>query len=147
MQFISNGPDIPEALLQAHEDGRVVFFCGAGISYPAGLPGFKGLVDGIYQGLYTKHSDSDADEKKAYEREQFAVTLNLLERRTPGQRAAVLQALAHALEPKLDLEGAPDTHTALLQLARSREGELRLGTTNFDRIFEHASKQPAHTKQ
>ena len=28
MQFIPNGPDIPDALLQAHEDGRVVFFCG-----------------------------------------------------------------------------------------------------------------------
>src|SRR6476659_2933651 len=40
MQFVTNGPDIPDAVLQAHEDGRVVFFCGAGISYPAGLPGF-----------------------------------------------------------------------------------------------------------
>ena len=34
MQFITHGPDIPDALLQAHEEGRVVFFCGAGISYP-----------------------------------------------------------------------------------------------------------------
>ena len=49
MQFVTNGPDIPDALLQAHEEGRVVFFCGAGISYPAGLPGFKGLVEEIYQ--------------------------------------------------------------------------------------------------
>src|SRR6218665_3298103 len=141
MQFISNGPDIPEALLQAHEDGGVVFFCGAGISYPAGLRGFKELVDDIYQGLYTKHSDSDADEQKAFERKQFDVTLNLLERRIPGQRDAVLQALAQALQPKLDLEGATDTHTALLQRARSREGELRLVSTNFDRIFEHAAKR------
>ena len=37
MQFITNGPDIPDVLLQAHEEGRVVFFCGAGISYPAVL--------------------------------------------------------------------------------------------------------------
>ena len=44
MQFIKNGPDIPERLLQQHEEGRVVFFCGAGISYPAGLPGFGDLV-------------------------------------------------------------------------------------------------------
>ena len=43
MQFIANGPEIPNALLQAHEEGRVVFFCGAGISYPADLPGFKEL--------------------------------------------------------------------------------------------------------
>lgn len=44
MQFIRQGPDIPERLLQAHEEGRVVFFCGAGISYPARLPDFSGLV-------------------------------------------------------------------------------------------------------
>ena len=49
MQFITNGPDIPDALLQAHEEGHVVFFCGAGISYPAGLPDFKGLVEEIYR--------------------------------------------------------------------------------------------------
>jgi NAD-dependent SIR2 family protein deacetylase len=51
MQFIKNGPDIPERLLQAHEDGRVVFFCGAGISYPAKLPDFAGLVSGIFSKL------------------------------------------------------------------------------------------------
>ena len=51
--FLANGPDIPERLLQAHEDGRVVFFCGAGISYPAGLPGFGKLVDAIYEELGT----------------------------------------------------------------------------------------------
>ncbi len=48
MQFIKNGPDIPERLLQAHEDGKVVFFCGAGISFPAKLPGFAGLVKNLY---------------------------------------------------------------------------------------------------
>ena len=48
MQFFKNGPDIPERLLQAHEEGDVVFFCGAGISYPAGLPGFKELVEKLY---------------------------------------------------------------------------------------------------
>jgi hypothetical protein len=63
MQFITNGPDIPDALLQADEDGRVVFFCGAGISYPAGLPGFKGLVGAIYRLLGTM---PDAIEQDAY---------------------------------------------------------------------------------
>ena len=49
MQFVTNGPDIPDALLQAHEEGRVVFFCGAGISRPAGLPDFGGLVQRLFQ--------------------------------------------------------------------------------------------------
>lgn len=131
MQLIANGPDIPDALLQAHEEGRVVFFCGAGISYPAGLPGFKGLVDEIYRIVGTT---LNAIEREAYERNQFDATLDLLERRLPGQRLAVRNALAKALQPKRR-KGATDTHTALLQLARSREGALRLVTTNFDRIF------------
>lgn len=53
MQLIQNGPDIPDRLMQAHEEGQVVFFCGAGISYPAGLPGFEGLVSKLYAGLST----------------------------------------------------------------------------------------------
>lgn len=53
MQFVNRGPDIPDSLLQAHEDGRVVFFCGAGISYPADLPLFDGLVNRIYEKLGT----------------------------------------------------------------------------------------------
>jgi hypothetical protein len=138
MQFVPNGPDIPDALLRAHEEGRVVFFCGAGISYPAGLPGFKGLVDEIYLRLGTTRSPI---EQEAYGRNQFDATLDLLERRIPGQRIAVRTALTQALKPKLRRKGATDTHVALLQLARCREGALRLVTTNFDRIFEHVAKR------
>ncbi|MBN6727510.1 anti-phage defense-associated sirtuin Dsr1 [Burkholderia multivorans] len=138
MQFITNGPDIPDALLQAHEEGRVVFFCGAGISYPAGLPGFKGLVEAIYKLNGTALSDI---EREAFERGQFDATLDLLERRLPGQRLAVRRKLAEALRPNLRRKGATDTQAALLRLARSRKGALRLVTTNFDRIFQAAAKR------
>ena len=138
MQFVANGPDIPNALLQAHEDGRVVFFCGAGISYPAGLPGFKGLVDDIYRHVGTALS---AIERDAYGHGQFDATLDLLERRLPGQRIAVRQALAQALRPKWRRKGSTDTHAALLRLARCRDGALRIVTTNFDRVFERAARR------
>lgn len=138
MQFITNGPDIPDALLQAHEEGRVVFFCGAGISYPAGLPGFKGLVEEIYRLNGTMPLDI---EREALGRGQFDATLDLLERRLPGQRLAARRALVQALKPKLRRRGATDTHAALLRLARSREGALRLVTTNFDRVFQMAAKR------
>ncbi|WMN59560.1 SIR2 family protein [Pseudoalteromonas xiamenensis] len=139
MQFITNGPDIPDELLQAHEEGRVVFFCGAGISYPAGLPGFKGLVKDIYRLTGT---DLLAMEKEVFNRGQYDVTLDLLERRLPGQRVAVRKKLAEILKPKLRRKGALDTQTALLRLARSREDRaLRLVTTNFDRTFHAAAKR------
>lgn len=144
MQFITNGPDIPDALLQAHEEGRVVFFCGAGISYPAGLKNFEWLVDQIYRINGTSRSDI---EHEAYKREQFDATLDLLERRLPGQRLAVRRALAQALKPKLRRKGATETQAALLRLARSREGALRLVTTNFDRIFHVAAKRTGQAFQ
>ena len=146
MQFIKQGPDIPEQLLQAHEEGRVVFFCGAGISYPAGLPGFRELVDQLYTELGTVPSRI---EQQAYSRDQYDATLDLLERRIPGQRLAVRSAVAKVLKPNLRRKGATDNHTALLQLARGRDGAVRLVTTNFDRIFQGLMKRakpaiPAH---
>lgn len=138
MQFINNGPDVPNALLEAHEDGRVIFFCGAGIAYPAGLPGFKGLVERIYQNLGTVRSPIEDD---AFQRGQYDATLDMLERRIPGQRVAVRKALAQGLRPNLRKKGATDTHAALLQLALSRSGSLRLVTTNFDHIFEYILKK------
>ncbi|WP_371826153.1 hypothetical protein [Pseudomonas sp. LPH60] len=144
MQFITNGPDIPDALLQSHEEGRVVFFCGAGISYPAGLPGFKGLVEDIFRLNGTVLSDIERD---VFERGQFDATLDLLERRLPGQRLAVRRTLAEALKPKLRRKGATDTQAALLRLARCREGSLRLVTTNFDRVFHAAAKRIGQTFQ
>lgn len=138
MQFTTNGPDVPDALLQAHEEGRVVFFCGAGISYPAGLLDFKGLVKQIYQ---LNGADLSDIERAAFDRSQFDATLDLLEHRLPGQRLAVRRALAQALKPKLRRKGATDTHAALLRLGCSREGSLRLVTTNFDRVFHAAAKR------
>lgn len=142
MQFITDGPDIPDALLHAHEEGSVVFFCGAGISYPAGLPDFKGLVKEIYRLNATVCKDI---EREAFVHGQFDATLDLLERRLPGQRLAVRRPLAQALKPKLRRRGATATHEALLQLGRrhepAREGALRLVTTNFDRVFHAAAKR------
>jgi hypothetical protein len=144
VQFITKGPDIPDALLQAHEEGRVVFFCGAGISYPAGLPGFGGLVAEIFRLNGTAPNEI---ESAVLGRAQYDATLDLLERRLPGQRLAVRRALAQALKPNLRRKGATDSHVALLRLARDREGALRLVTTNFDRVFQVAAKRSGQVFQ
>lgn len=138
MQFIANGPDIPDKLLQSHEEGKLAFFCGAGISYPAGLPGFKGLVEDIYNLCGTNRLDIEED---AFKRGQYDIVLELLERRLPGGRIKVRQTLVEALKPNLDREGAVNTHASLLKLARDKEDKLRLVTTNFDRLFHIAAEQ------
>jgi SIR2-like domain len=140
MQFVKDGPDLPNALLQLHEEGSVVFFCGAGISYPAGLPGFRSLVDKTYAGL---HTSPDPTEEEAIKRKQLDVTLDLLEHRIAGGRSTVRRAIAGALRPNLRARNATRTHKALLTLARDRKNSSRLVTTNFDRIFEAVMRDRA----
>ena len=44
MRFYENGIDIPDELLYAHDEGKVVFICGSGVSKAkAKLPDFKKL--------------------------------------------------------------------------------------------------------
>ncbi|MGY3854569.1 anti-phage defense-associated sirtuin Dsr1 [Aeromonas aquatilis] len=133
MQFVTHGPDIPDALLQAHEEGRVVFFCGAGISYPAGLPGFSGLVDRLYQELSVS---PDPVQQSAIKAGQFDTAIGLLEADLVGGREMVRRSLATILQPNLLSRNATTTHEALLALSQNSDGCTRLITTNFDRVFE-----------
>lgn len=52
MRFINGGPDIPDELFLALDEGRVVFFCGAGVSRAkANVPDFFGLADEVLKTL------------------------------------------------------------------------------------------------
>lgn len=135
MQFVKGGPEVPEGLLQAHEEGTVVFFCGAGISYPAGLPGFSGLVDEIYTKVGVAPSGI---EHTAINSRLYDTAIGLLEGRLAGGRMAVRRQLPTILRPDLKRPGALETHDALLTLAEGRTGLSRLVTTNFDPLFEIA---------
>ena len=132
MQFTTGGPDVPERLLQAHEDGRVVFFCGAGISYPARLPGFKGLVERLYEDL---HTDPTPEQAAAIGEGRYDTAIGLLEEKLLGGRQAVGDVLVNILTPDLTAPSATATHHALLTLGETRDGRTRLITTNFDRLF------------
>jgi len=144
-QFVQNGPYIPERLLQAHEEGRVVFFCGAGISYPARLPGFRGLVEELYRRL---EPNASAVQELAIKSKQYDTAVGLLE--AVVGRLRVRQTMASILTPDLSSPKATATHKALLNLGRTREGRMRLITTNFDRLFEEVTPAvalPVHVFQ
>jgi hypothetical protein len=110
VQFIRHGPDIPERLLQLHEDGRVVFFCGAGISYPARLPGFAGLVDRLYQALSVTPNPVQQSAIKAG---QFDTAIGLLEAEDKRGREGVRRKMAEILTPDLTAPNATATHSTL----------------------------------
>ena len=136
MQFVTNGPDIPDALLQAHEEGRVAFFCGAGISYPAGLPGFRGLVLELFQ---QAGEPPDKIENDLIKQSQFDRAIGHYEQRIQGGRTKVRRGLLSILSANQSKRRALTTHLALLTLGQSREGSIKLVTTNFDTLFEDAA--------
>lgn len=149
MRFFRDGPSIPDDLLIARDQGRVVFFCGAGVSMAcAGLPGFFGLAETVIHKLGVS-TDSAARIilNEAREREienRTGVTglisadriFGLLERDFLGRdiEAAVAQALRPS--PGVNLSA----HQILLDLATTPEGKVRLVTTNFDRLFEDCGR-------
>lgn len=143
MRFVAEGPSIPDDLLNARDEGRVVFLCGAGVSRArAGLPNFFDLAEGVINKLGVQ-SDSSA-------RKLLEITKEISERSgVDGLISAdrvfgllerdflvrdIETAVAQALKPTDDVDLS--AHRILLNLARTPEGKTRLITTNFDRLFE-----------
>ncbi len=134
---------IPDELRRAHEDGEVVFFCGAGVSQAAGLPGFRDLVCKVMTHLLPARDKCAEGEPAglawaAFDRCAYDDALDLLESPNLGTFDAeeVRRRVRKYLSPPTT--GAADAHAALIRLADLDRGQGRLVTTNFDRLFETA---------
>ena len=147
MRFFENGPAIPDELLHARDEGRVVFFCGAGVSRAkARLPDFFGLAKKVMKTLGVQ-ADSPARKllEEAHNIEaQTGVTgiiaadriFGLLERDFPLN--SIEEAVASALRP--DDEPDLTAHRTILDLATTRENLVHVVTTNFDRLFDDCGR-------
>jgi hypothetical protein len=142
MRFVENGPDIPGSLLDARDQGSVVFFCGSGVSrHRACLPDFIGLAQLVVEELKVPHH-ADAQgllqeiiclSKKINVSGLLSTDLlfGLLERDySPSE---IRKAVARAIKQKIN--NYTDAHAQLLNLARTPAGRIQLVTTNFDRLF------------
>src|SRR5262245_52616940 len=68
MRFTKDGPSIPDDLLNARDEGRVVFFCGAGVSRErAELPDFFGLAEKV---IHYLGASNDSDARKLFAKAQ-----------------------------------------------------------------------------
>ncbi|MCI5223353.1 MAG: hypothetical protein D3924_11935 [Candidatus Electrothrix sp. AR4] len=144
MKFISKkgAPDIPLKVINARDNDELVLFCGSGISMPAGLKTFKGLVDQVYKSLAAK-KDEDELEFEYYHACLYDRVLELLEYRYFKKDRANKYLIRQRIIENLIIEKDADlsTHTALLELAKTEDGRRRLVTTNVDRGF--ALAEPA----
>src|SRR6185295_14522230 len=114
MRFVAQGPSIPDELLEQRDRGNVVFFCGAGVSMPAGLPNFPKLTERVMQVL---GAPRDAPSRRLLE--QSGDSRDEVER-------TVSRILATPRKTK------SDAHSIILRLSRNALQRPRLVTTNFD---------------
>lgn len=143
MRFLKDGPTIPDDLLRARDEGRVVFFCGAGVSRArAGLPDFFGLATKVAEKLGVPGGSpvrAILEEAQQITRRLGVGGLisadrvfGLLEREFNVRD--IHAAVADSLRPEKDADLS--AHRVMLELARGPDKRLQLVTTNFDRLFE-----------
>lgn len=139
MRFLPDGPSIPEELLESRDHGDVIFLCGAGVSRPAGLPGFSDLARQVVERLGTP---ADAPSRLLLDN-----VIN--DSRDPVPLDQVFQQLKNEYgadqidEVVSDLLDAPNSanieqHEILLRLSRNAARRPQIVTTNFDLLFERA---------
>lgn len=137
-KFIPGGPEIPYSVLQAHEEERLVFFCGAGISYYTGLPGFPELVRDTFKAcgipLSKNHKSAQNAEDEAFHSGRLDQALHLLEEKV-GREVARPLAIKILSKPLKRGSGHLALHRALIELSEIPTGGYHLVTTNFDNRF------------
>ena len=122
--MIIAGVDFPKPLLNALRDGQLVVFAGAGVSIgpPALLPDFNGLARRIAEGSGLSIEEFELEDR----------FLQRLKDAGPDVHRRAVQILqANTPEPT-------DLHRNLLRLYTGSEN-VRIVTTNFDRLFEQAA--------
>jgi SIR2-like protein len=165
IKFAEHLAPLPERLLLAHAQGRVLLIAGAGVSRPSGYPDFRKLVVDIYQavdrtvfevlqglpnpspGLADNKSEqftarlnaNQAAEVDRFLSGDFDVTLGMLERRVDTSEHAASRVRA-ALRELLRGKQPAEIHHALVRLAH-RGGATSLATTNFDLLFEEVGRR------
>ena len=141
MQYIKDGPDIPEEVEYALRQNKLVLFCGAGISVKSGLPLFKGLVEQVCHNLNIPLKE-DPLLKEAWERKAYDSVLDMVE---GNEKFSVSREKLRTKVIKIlsQHKNKPDIHKALLDLSvlPDKKG-YRLVTTNFDRLFFEAGLEP-----
>ena len=145
MRFLPNGLNIPDELLEERDKGNVVFLCGAGVSYPSGMPNFLELAkyvveeqgapqDAQSRKMLSMWDDEDIPEDARPSLDQI---FNLLQQKeyAPGETIDYLIAKRLRTKPRTCVS----THETILRLSKGADGKPQIVTTNFDLLFERAA--------
>ena len=141
MRFHQDGPLIPDSLLERRDAGRVVFLCGAGVSFNSELPTFLSLTKHVVE-FFDPPADSEiikafnpwlTDESTA--NVPLDQIFNLLH--DEYGRDEVNALVTERLKTSPTAKGIGHEHGLIKRISSSRDGVPQVVTTNFDHLFEH----------
>ena len=149
MRFHSDGPSIPDLLLEQCDAGRVVFLCGAGVSFNSGMPTFLGLTKHVID-FFSPSEDSPI--MRAFnpwldDASTATVSLDQIFTLLHQEYGAgeVNALVARRLEPQSDATNVGYEHGLIKRISSNLSGDPQIVTTNFDRLFEHGEKRDGIT--
>ena len=145
MRFLANGPNIPDLLLERRDQGRVVFFCGAGISLNAGMPTFPELTQHVVDffdpspgseiaSAFDPWKDTDSHGPRTPLDQVFHLLYQ------EYGRDDVNDLVARRLSSKEVSTTELREHKVIARISSDQEGKPQIVTTNFDHLFEQAVK-------
>ena len=142
MKFCEDGPDIPDDLLWKRDAGGVVFICGAGVSMPgAKLPNFTDLALKVIEKLRISDSHDARKILALSEKKENRGLISLDKVFGEIEHDYFRTEIEDAVEKVLYSEMKDDLsyHEIVRDLATTRDGKLRLVTTNFDNLFSQVT--------
>lgn len=140
MRFHSDGPAIPDILLESCDAGRVVFLCGAGVSVPSGMPDFIDLTKHVID-FFDPPVNSEimsAFQPWLVDRSGANTPLdqifNLLHQEYGKDEVNAL--VTERLGTPLEVDKVGQQHDFIKRISSTQSGIPQIVTTNFDRLFE-----------
>lgn len=138
IQFVSNGPFIPYELLQLLEEGKLVIFCGAGISFKLGFESFKKLAEDIREKLNIKEKGFlNSSQKSSWKSGDYSKFLNQVSHDYGEEK---VKNIVNQIFSNIPEDADYSTHAAILKLSE-HSNCFRLITTNFEDGFNRAAKK------
>ncbi|MBN8291008.1 SIR2 family protein [Rhodobacter sp. NTK016B] len=140
MRFFADGPAIPDVLMERCDAGRVVFLCGAGVSFNSGMPTFLGLTKHVidffdppqYSEIMKAFDPWRADPTAA--NVPLDQIFNLLHQEYGRDEVNAL-VTERLLIPSTS-ETVGYEHGLIKRISSNQRGVPQIVTTNFDHLFE-----------
>jgi hypothetical protein len=143
MRFFADGPSIPDVLLERRDAGRVVFLCGAGVSFNSGMPTFLGLAQHVVE-FFDPPADSQIMKAFAPWLEDPSAPnvpldqiFNLLHQEYGKDDVNAL--VTERLRVPAKAASVGHEHRLIKRISSDQSGSPQIVTTNFDLLFEDPS--------